>query len=87
MDLTIAFGILFTQSPAPVPQPKGVLLAVTSPHSAGVFVIATFMDCALLEIEDCLDIMVLTYHRHFSDSFGVEFENIHGDEELMFGGA
>ena len=41
---------------------------------------------ALLEIEDCLDIMVLTYHRHFSDSFGVEFEITHGDEELMFGG-
>tara|TARA_R110001592_G_scaffold80079_4_gene238883 strand:- start:2390 stop:2647 length:258 start_codon:yes stop_codon:yes gene_type:complete len=28
----------------------------------------------------------MTYHRCLSDSFGVEFEIEHGDEELMFGG-
>jgi hypothetical protein len=28
----------------------------------------------------------MTYHRYTSDSFGVDFELTHGDEELMFGG-
>jgi hypothetical protein len=33
------------------------------------------------------DFLAMTYHRYFSDSFGVVFEQLHGDEELMFGGA
>lgn len=41
---------------------------------------------ALLEVEDSLEIMTLTYHRVMSDSYGVEFEIQHGDPELMFGG-
>jgi hypothetical protein len=28
----------------------------------------------------------MRYHRYASDSFGVDFEVTHGDEELMFGG-
>ncbi len=32
------------------------------------------------------DILTMTYHRYLSDSFGVEFEQSHGDPELMFGG-
>ena len=28
----------------------------------------------------------MMYHRYMSESFGVEFEQDHGDEELMFGG-
>ena len=41
---------------------------------------------SLLEIEDSLEIMTTTYHRHMSDSLGVVFEIEHGDPELMFGG-
>lgn len=50
--------------------------------------VAFFRDQAqtLLEVEDSLEIMVLTYHRHMSDSLGVVFEIEHGDPELMFGG-
>ena len=40
----------------------------------------------LLQIEDDLELMTLTYHRAMSDSCGVEFEINHGDPELMFGG-
>lgn len=32
------------------------------------------------------EILTLTYHRWLSDSYGVVFEQDHGDEELMFGG-
>ena len=32
------------------------------------------------------DLFFMTYHRYFSDSFGVEFELDHDDDELMFGG-
>ena len=32
------------------------------------------------------DFFFQTYHRHMSDSQGVDFEIIHGDTELMFGG-
>ena len=32
------------------------------------------------------DVFQMKYHRYASDSFGVEFELQHGDEELMFGG-
>ena len=32
------------------------------------------------------EIFFMTYYRYLSDSFGVEFEIEHGDEELMFGG-
>ena len=32
------------------------------------------------------DVFKMTYHRYTSDSFGVDFELTHGDEELMFGG-
>ena len=41
---------------------------------------------SLLEVEDELEIMTLTYHRAMSESGGVEFEMDHGDPELMFGG-
>jgi hypothetical protein len=33
------------------------------------------------------DVVTMRYHRYASDSFGVEFELLHGDTELMFGGA
>ena len=32
------------------------------------------------------EVFYMTYHRHLSDSFGVDFEIEHGDPELMFGG-
>ena len=32
------------------------------------------------------EVLTMTYHRYLSDSFGVEFEQTHGDPELMFGG-
>ena len=32
------------------------------------------------------DVLYMTYHRYMSESFGVEFEQDHGDPELMFGG-
>ena len=32
------------------------------------------------------NVFKMTYHRYSSDSFGVDFELQHGDEELMFGG-
>lgn len=32
------------------------------------------------------ELFVMKYHRYCSDSFGVEFEIVHGDPELMFGG-
>ena len=32
------------------------------------------------------DVLYMTYHRYMSESFGVAFEQDHGDEELMFGG-
>lgn len=32
------------------------------------------------------DLAVMTYHRYLSDSFGVTFEQQHGDPELIFGG-
>ena len=42
------------------------------------------------ELKDAMskdeDVLYMTYHRYMSDSFGVEFELAHGDEELMFGG-
>ncbi len=40
----------------------------------------------LLEVEDTLEVMTLTYYRIMSDSLGVEFELSHGDPELYFGG-
>ncbi|QIN96691.1 hypothetical protein [Synechococcus phage S-N03] len=39
---------------------------------------------ALLEVEDELEIMTLTYHRHMSPTGGAEFEANHGDPELFF---
>ena len=30
--------------------------------------------------------LTMTYHRYLSESYGVVFEQDHGDEELMFGG-
>ena len=30
--------------------------------------------------------LTMTYHRYLSDSFGVVFEQDHGDPELYFGG-
>ena len=36
--------------------------------------------------DDNYEFFFMTYHRYMSDSFGVEFEQNHGDEELMFGG-
>ena len=43
------------------------------------------------ELKDAMDdedydVLYMTYHRYLSESFGVEFEQEHGDEELMFGG-
>ena len=32
------------------------------------------------------DTLTMTYHRYLSDSFGVVFEQDHGDPELYFGG-
>ena len=32
------------------------------------------------------EVLYMTYYRYLSDSFGVVFEQDHGDEELMFGG-
>ena len=32
------------------------------------------------------DFFFQTYHRHLSESYGVVFEQEHGDPELMFGG-
>ena len=32
------------------------------------------------------ELFFMMYHRYLSDSFGVDFEIDHGDEELMFGG-
>jgi hypothetical protein len=31
-------------------------------------------------------LLVMSYHRYSSDSFGLDFEITHGDPELMFGG-
>ena len=42
--------------------------------------------CLARTMDDGLDILVMTYHRYKSDSFGVSFELQHGDPELMFGG-
>ena len=39
---------------------------------------------ALLEVEDELEVMTLTYHRHMSPSGGADFEASHGDPELFF---
>lgn len=41
---------------------------------------------SLLEVEDSLELMTLTYHRRMSITLGVEFELNHGDPELYFGG-
>ena len=35
---------------------------------------------------DSEDTLTMTYHRYLSESYGVVFEQDHGDEELMFGG-
>ena len=50
-------------------------------------------DLLLVEARDLAEVMdvsrdlfFVTYHRHVSDSFGVDFEILHGDPELMFGG-
>jgi hypothetical protein len=32
------------------------------------------------------DVFKMLYHRHQSDSYGIDFEITHGDPELMFGG-
>ena len=32
------------------------------------------------------EVLTMTYHRYLSESYGVVFEQDHGDEELMFGG-
>jgi len=32
------------------------------------------------------EVFYMIYHRYESESWGVEFEIAHGDEELMFGG-
>jgi len=32
------------------------------------------------------DVFQMLYHRHQSDSYGIDFEITHGDPELMFGG-
>jgi len=40
----------------------------------------------LLDHEESDEFMVNTYHRHLSESYGVVFEQAHGDPELMFGG-
>ena len=40
----------------------------------------------LLDHEEEDEFQILTYHRHLSDSYGVVFEQAHGDPELMFGG-
>lgn len=32
------------------------------------------------------ELFVMKYHRYCSDSFGLDFEIVHGDPELMFGG-
>ena len=41
---------------------------------------------SLLEVEDLLELMTMTYYRYMSESLGVVFEIDHGDPELMFGG-
>ena len=41
---------------------------------------------SLLNMEQSDELMSGTYHRHLSESFGIEFETAHGDPELMFGG-
>ena len=67
VNFAVAFGILFAQSPAPVPQPKGVLLAVTSPHSAGVAVITALVNCAFLGDNVRLNIVADTgRHQHLN---------------------
>lgn len=42
------------------------------------------------ELKDAMskdeEVLYMTYYRYLSDSFGVVFEQDHGDEELMFGG-
>lgn len=40
----------------------------------------------LLEHEESDEFMINTYHRYLSESYGVVFEQSHGDPELMFGG-
>ena len=53
-----------------------------------------YRDLCLAEAEELKDamgkddeeVLYMTYHRYLSESFGVEFEQNHGDEELMFGG-
>lgn len=35
---------------------------------------------------DTSETLTLMYHRYLSESYGVVFEQDHGDEELMFGG-
>ena len=32
------------------------------------------------------EVLTMTYHRYLSESFGLVFEEDHGDEELKFGG-
>ena len=44
VDLTIAFGVFFTECKTPVPQPLSILSRVTSPHGAGVTVVTTLVD-------------------------------------------
>ena len=52
--------------------------------------LAEFFRCQAEELAHTLDsdseVLTMTYHRYLSESYGVVFEQDHGDEELMFGG-
>jgi hypothetical protein len=39
-----------------------------------------------ITIDGADNLWTMKYHRYLSDSFGVAFEQQHGDPELMFGG-
>ena len=52
--------------------------------------LAEFFRAQAEELAHTLDsdseVLTMTYHRYLSESYGVVFEQDHGDEELMFGG-
>ena len=51
--------------------------------------LADFFQSQAQELANSLDTeetLTMTYHRYLSESFGVVFEQDHGDEELQFGG-
>jgi hypothetical protein len=91
VGLTVALGVLLTESDTPAIQPVGILTTVACPDGAGVAVVTTFVDGTLLSHNIGLQVVTQAGADKHLDCLDTHFRNVlitallRGDDGVAIG--